>query len=578
MTVSYSRSVATVHRGSLARLLCRWRGSVYKAVWPIFVLFCLVYGILALTYYFLPSNTPERREVKRRFVQVCAYAGHISGAIPVSLVLGFFVNIVVSRWWQQFLNLPTPDSVCYLVATYLRDPATHGKQLATRDTEDRPAMFRRAIARYLNLALAICFLNISLSMKREIGSLDQLMELGLMTKEEHRIYVDLSHGESHFFIPLVWVITLMTRAHHEGMVHHERHLDSMVGSVVEYWKQLQSQFLYDYVNIPLVYNQVVTWVVYLYIATMLLSHQFTDPTKVLKEYEQELLRNNYSSGIYHNSSFLNVTTTQDDLYSPSALDTTPNLPVFALLSLVFYAGWLRVAETNVFPFGEDDDDFESVPLLERNMNASMWLANTTSKEATAGIPNVVKGLEEISAAEEPVEEGAEDKESIDDLRMRKHTPPAVPFGGEGARASTVSRPSIVDLDPNPASELPCPEDLRRRSSKFFFAGSMARLAEEDLPAPSSTRRASRAYRLHSSQVEEAEPDYNLLHVPRATVGGQVGNFFGRVGSRISEIILPKRHSVATSEATSSVEHTDVSMTPPIRSVITRTPRDKTRID
>lgn len=43
------------------------------------------------------------------------------------------------------------------------------------------------------------------------------------------------------------------------------------------------------------------------------------------------------------------------------------VPIFTLLQFVFYMGWLKVAESLVNPFGEDDDDFELECILERHL-------------------------------------------------------------------------------------------------------------------------------------------------------------------------------------------------------------------
>lgn len=42
-------------------------------------------------------------------------------------------------------------------------------------------------------------------------------------------------------------------------------------------------------------------------------------------------------------------------------------PVFITLQFFFYMGWLKVAESLINPFGDDDDDFEINWMIDRNL-------------------------------------------------------------------------------------------------------------------------------------------------------------------------------------------------------------------
>lgn len=49
------------------------------------------------------------------------------------------------------------------------------------------------------------------------------------------------------------------------------------------------------------------------------------------------------------------------------------VPLFAILQLVFYLGWLKVAEALINPFGDDDHDFEFLAMIERHRKVSFYL-------------------------------------------------------------------------------------------------------------------------------------------------------------------------------------------------------------
>lgn len=38
----------------------------------------------------------------------------------LALFLGFYVTLVVNRWWNQFVHLPWPDRLMFLISRYIQ--------------------------------------------------------------------------------------------------------------------------------------------------------------------------------------------------------------------------------------------------------------------------------------------------------------------------------------------------------------------------------------------------------------------------------------------------------------------------
>jgi len=45
----------------------------------------------------------------RVFEHIAIYCERFTNLIPLSFVLGFYVAVVVGRWWNQFINIPWHD-------------------------------------------------------------------------------------------------------------------------------------------------------------------------------------------------------------------------------------------------------------------------------------------------------------------------------------------------------------------------------------------------------------------------------------------------------------------------------------
>lgn len=55
MTVNYAQEVATERVGGFFRMLFRYRGSIYRAIYGEIAIFLILYYALYLTYFFLPN-------------------------------------------------------------------------------------------------------------------------------------------------------------------------------------------------------------------------------------------------------------------------------------------------------------------------------------------------------------------------------------------------------------------------------------------------------------------------------------------------------------------------------------------
>ena len=111
MTVSYSGDVANATTfGCFTTILCRWRGSIYKLIYKELLAYILTYFIVNLTYrlVMVPNSMCEqtlpscqRWKVHREtFEALQLYCSDNLKSVPLTFLLGFYVSLIVSRWWK----------------------------------------------------------------------------------------------------------------------------------------------------------------------------------------------------------------------------------------------------------------------------------------------------------------------------------------------------------------------------------------------------------------------------------------------------------------------------------------------
>ena len=91
---------------------------------------------------------------------------------PVTFVLGFYVSILLARWWAEFQLIPWPDNLAVMVSAYI----------CRNDDEGR--LMKRTIIRYVNLAILMVLRMISLPVKRRFPTIKHLEEAGIIFGNE----------------------------------------------------------------------------------------------------------------------------------------------------------------------------------------------------------------------------------------------------------------------------------------------------------------------------------------------------------------------------------------------------------
>ncbi|XP_006275113.1 bestrophin-3 [Alligator mississippiensis] len=319
MTVTYSSSVANATFFGFHRLLLKWKGSIYKLLYREFLVFITLYtGISVLYRFFLTGRQ------KRFFEKLSIYCDQYAEQIPVTFVLGFYVTLVVNRWWNQFVNLPWPDRIMFLISSNVQGQDEYGRLL------------RRTLMRYVNLTSLLIFRSVSTAVYKRFPTMDHVVEAGFMTADEKKLFDKLASPHLKYWVPFIWFGNLAVKARKEGRIRDSVDLQTLMNEMNRYRSWCSLLFGYDWVGIPLVYTQVVTLAVYTFFFACLIGRQFLDPDQGYNGHEL-------------------------DLY----------IPVFTLLQFFFYAGWLKVAEQLINPFGEDDDDFETNWCIDRNLQVSL---------------------------------------------------------------------------------------------------------------------------------------------------------------------------------------------------------------
>lgn len=279
----------------------------------------------------------------RKFEVLVLFCNTQGAFIPLSFVLGFYVRIVMGRWWAQYTTIPWPDAIAILVSASIQG------------LDDRARAMRRTIMRYVCLCQLIVFTMISSNVKKRFPNYTTIIEAGLMQESERDIIENLDTAFPYYpkhWMPIVWAATIVTRARKENKIRDDYAVKSIIDELNLFRGLCGFLLYYDWVSVPLVYTQVVTVACYAFFACCLIGQQWVE---------------NPNSPTHDN--------TIDQYF-----------PIMTVLQFFFFMGWLKVAESLINPFGENDDDFELNWMIDRNLAVCYLIVDEMHQE----YPQLVK--------------------------------------------------------------------------------------------------------------------------------------------------------------------------------------------
>ena len=213
---------------------------------------------------------------------------------------------------------------------------------------------RRTVMRYVNLSTILVYRLVSRKVMERFPDYESLINAKLMLPNEvmRLEKVDAKTPHESTWTPILWAMKLMTKARKEKKINIEPPIFGNLISSFEFVEVSNRKILnYGWVNFPLAYVQVATISVHLYFLASIFGRQFLVPSE-----------DDGSSGIFPDLSIPFSTKAPFNQHTPDFY-----IPIFTLAEFFCYMGWIKVAESLLNPFGDDDEDFQINYLIDRNL-------------------------------------------------------------------------------------------------------------------------------------------------------------------------------------------------------------------
>lgn len=343
--------------GSSWGLMVRWKGSVYQLIWHELIWVIGIYYTIAVMYRHI--LIPYYPTAKENFELFCAFCKKFDSPVPVTFLTGFYVSNVACRWWDQFMSLPFPDQIALKMVAFVPGTGEYCTNL------------RRTVMRYVNLSNILVLRQISSRVEKRFPTYKSLQESQLLMKHELARISKVNNRSPHesSWAPLLWAMKLLSQARDEGKIHMEPPVYSNLQNAFDELERNNRKLLnFSWVNFPLAYTQIATVIATAYFSINIFARQFLQPPTDSLRGEDDLAQFMFGNATIE--------------YSSVTPFDTPNIyiPFFYFVEFTCMFGWLKVAETMLNPFGEDDADFDCNYLIDRNLSISYLIVDEAEED------------------------------------------------------------------------------------------------------------------------------------------------------------------------------------------------------
>ncbi|KAL6730915.1 hypothetical protein Aduo_001836 [Ancylostoma duodenale] len=182
--------------------------------------------------------------------------------------------------------------------------------------------------RYFMLSYVLVFRDISERIRRRFPTYNHLVP-ALMTEAE-KVRIENEDIKRVYWMPIEWGVQLLKKCYSRGQID-EHHFAILCQTITKYREMEHNLLSFDWVNVPLVYTQVV------HICTLAYFGIICFASQPIREEGAKMWISDFV------------------------------IPGYAIYEFIFFVGWLKVAQVMLNPFGMDEDDFEIDWLVERNL-------------------------------------------------------------------------------------------------------------------------------------------------------------------------------------------------------------------